>query len=98
MDKIKEDLIRHNAHFLDRTSCSNEFKALKYEDTEKILKGVCEVKLDDEIIKFLHSKCNGSMRVLNKFTDATEKIAKRLKKKELTYDEIKDIISMLEVK
>jgi hypothetical protein len=36
------------------------------------------------------------MRILNKYIEALEKIGKRLKKNELSFDEIKDIITKLE--
>ena len=98
MQETKSKLLKLQPFYHDRFGGYFEFQGLRYEDTEKILRGVCEVKLDDEIIKFLHGKCNGTMRILNKFIDAIEKISKRLKIKEIRFDEIKDILTTVEVK
>ena len=74
-----------------------EFKALTLPDTEKIVNELCEIKVDNEIIKFIYNRCNGTMRLVNKHLDAIEKIGKRMSKKELYFNDIKDIISRVEV-
>ena len=97
MERSKEKLARMNAHYFDRCNAFYEFKSLSYEDTNKILKELCEVKLDAEIIKYIHQRCNGTMRILNKYIDALERISKKLKKDELGFAEIKDILIKVEV-
>jgi len=96
MEQSKQKLMRMNAHYFDRCNAFFEFKPLTLECAEKIIKELCEVLVDKEIIKFIHSKCNGTMRIVNKYIDALERIAKRLKKDELSFSEIKDIIVRVE--
>jgi len=73
-----------------------EFRELNFQDTEKLFKGVCEVSVDSEILKYVFKQSNGTMRIMNKYIEALERIGKRLKKNELSFDEIKDIITKVE--
>ena len=96
MERAKEKLIRMNVCYSDRCNSFFEFKPLNLSDAELIIKELCDVKVDEQLIKFIHSKCSGTMRKINKYIDAIERIAKRLKKQELSFDEIKDIIVKVE--
>jgi len=96
MERAKEKLIRMQSHYFDRTSAFYEFKPLSVEDTERIIKELCETKIDTPLIKFIHTKSEGTMRKINKYIDALERIAMRLKKTELLFDDIKDIIVKVE--
>ena len=96
MDKTKDRLQRTIPHFFNRTTSIYEFTPLCFDDTEKIFKMLSEVDLDTETIKFVHSKCGGTFRIIIKYLEAIEKIAKRLKKDELLFDDIKDVISKVE--
>jgi DNA transposition AAA+ family ATPase len=96
MERAKEKLMRLNAHYFDRCNGFFEFKPLSSDDAEKIIKELCEVEVDKQIAKFIHSKCNGTMRIVNKYIDAIERIGKRMKKQALCYDEVKDIIIRVE--
>ena len=96
MEKAKEKLMRLNSHYRDRFVAYYEFKSLNLEDTEKIITELCDVKIDKPLIKLIYSQCEGTMRKVNKYIDAIERIAKRLKKSELNFDEIKDIIAKVE--
>ena len=97
MERSKEKLMQMNSHYFDRCNAFFEFRALSFEDTKLILHEVCDVTVDDEIVKFVHSKCKGTMRIINKYIDALERIAKKLKRTELTFDDIREIIPKLEV-
>jgi len=96
MERAKEMLMRYSAHYFDRCGSFCQLHALSLEDAEKILKELCDVLVDIEIIKLIHKRCNGTMRILNKYIDALERIGKRAKKDELTFEEIKDIITKVE--
>jgi DNA transposition AAA+ family ATPase len=96
MERAKEKLSNIFPHYFNRVNSFYSFNPLNYDDTDKILKELCEVKVDSEITKYIHSKSNGTMRTINKYIDAIERIGKRMKKDELTYDEIKDIIVRVE--
>jgi DNA transposition AAA+ family ATPase len=96
MERSKEKLARMNAHYFDRCNAFYEFKPLSMDDAEKILTELCEVMVDKEIVKYIHSRSNGTMRILNKYIDAIERIGKRMKKEELKFDEIKEIITKVE--
>jgi len=98
MESCKDKLLRLNNLFFDRTNAHFEFKNLSLSDSEKVLRGICEVCVCMEIIKFIHNRSNGTMRIINKYVDAIEKIAKRMKRDTLSYEEIKDIIVRVEVK
>ena len=98
MEKSKEKLMKLNSHYFDRCNAFFEFKPLTEDDATLILKELCEVCVCMEIIKFVHNRCNGTMRIVNKYIDAIEKIARRMKKRELTFTEIKDIIIRVEVR
>jgi DNA transposition AAA+ family ATPase len=92
MERSREKLKQMNPKYFDRVNNFFEFKALSLDDTEKIINELCEVNVDKEIIKYLHNKSNGTMRILNKHIDAIERIARRMKKTTLSFEEIKDII------
>ena len=96
MEQAKEKLKAMHSHYFDRCGNFIKFKELSYEDCEKLVKEVCEIKVDSEILKYIHSHSNGTMRILNKYIEALERIGKRLKKNELTFAEIKDIITKVE--
>jgi predicted AAA+ superfamily ATPase len=96
MDKAKIKLKAMQNHYFDRCHNFMEFKELSYEDAEKLFKGVCDVVVDSEIVKYVFTRSNGTMRVLNKYIEALERIGKRLKKNELSFDEIKDVITKVE--
>jgi hypothetical protein len=96
MERAKEKLMKLNAHYFDRCNAFFEFKPLTLPCAEKIFSELCDVVVDSEITKFVHSRCNGTMRIVNKFIDAIERIGKRMNKKELFFDDIKDIIVRLE--
>ena len=96
MERSKEKLMRMNAHYFDRCNAFYEFKALSFDDAQKIITELCEVIVDLPLIKYIHSKCDGTMRKVNKYIDAIERIGKRMKKTELSFDEIKDIIVKVE--
>jgi len=96
MERAKEKLMRMNSHYFDRASAFYEFKPLSVEDNEKIINELCEIKIDLPLIKFIHNKSDGTMRKVNKYIDALERIGKRLKKTELSFEETKDIIAKVE--
>jgi DNA transposition AAA+ family ATPase len=96
MEHAKEKLIKMQSHYFDRTNAFYEFKLLSQEDAEKIFKAICEIAIDIQILQFIHRKCNGTMRILNKYIDAIERIGKRMKKDTLIFDDIKDIIVRVE--
>ena len=96
MERAKEKLVKLNSHFFDRTSALFEFRSLSEADSNKIITELCDIQVDEAIIKFIHNKSNGTMRIVNKYIDAIERIGKRLKKTELTFDDIKDIIVKVE--
>jgi DNA transposition AAA+ family ATPase len=96
MERAKEKLAKMNAYYFDRCNAFFEFKALSYDDADKILKELCDIKVDAEITKYIHQRCNGTMRILNKYIDAVERIGKKMKKNELIFDEIKDILTKVE--
>jgi DNA transposition AAA+ family ATPase len=96
MEEAREKLVRMQSHFFDRTNAFWEFKPLSQEDSDKIFKSICEVVIDIQILQYIHKKSNGTMRILNKYIDAIERIGKRMKKTTLTYCEIKDIIVRVE--
>jgi DNA transposition AAA+ family ATPase len=96
MERAKAKLMRMDAHYFDRCNAFFEFKPLSIDCAEKILSEICEVGVDKQITKFIHSQCNGTMRIVNKYIDALERIGKRMKKSELSFDEIKDIIVRVE--
>jgi len=96
MERSKEKLMKLNSHYFDRCNAFFEFKPLSLSDAEKIIRELCDVFVDTQIIKFIHSKCNGTMRIINKYIDAIERIGKRMKKDELNFEEIKDIIVRVE--
>ena len=96
MEQAKDKLKAMHSHYFDRTHNFMLFQALSYEDSEKIFKEVCEVKLDNLIMKYIHTRSSGTMRILYKHIDALERISKRLKKSELFFEEIKDIITKVE--
>jgi DNA transposition AAA+ family ATPase len=88
MEKAKRKLLKMDRHYFDRTNAFYEFQPLLLSDTELIIKELCEVIVDEHIINFIHSKSNGTIRIINKYIDALERIAKRMKKDELTFEEI----------
>ncbi|MCL2065571.1 MAG: hypothetical protein FWG98_14525, partial [Candidatus Cloacimonetes bacterium] len=96
MESSREGLLKHSPHFFSRTCATHLFRELSFEDTEMVVREICEVKICPEIIKFIYIKSNGSMRIINKYIDAIEKIARKMKKTELIFSEIKDIINKLE--
>ena len=96
MESSREGLLKHSPHFFSRTCATHLFRELSFEDTEMVVREICEVKICSGIIKFIYTKSNGSMRIINKYIDAIEKIARKMKRSELTFSEIKDIISKLE--
>ena len=97
MEQAKEKLMRMNAYYFDRCNAFYEFKVLSEKDTELIVNELCDIKVDAPMVKYIHSKSSGTMRKVNKFIDALERIGKRLKKTELTFDEIKDLICKTEL-
>ena len=97
MEKVKDRLQKIPCFFDRCVGGFFEFKSLTLPDTEKIINELCEIKVDNEIIKYIHNRCNGTMRLINKHLDALEKIARRMSKKELYFNDIKDIISRVEV-
>jgi hypothetical protein len=96
MEQAKVKLKQMNPHYYDRFNCFYEFKELSFEDAEKLVKEVCEVTIDNEILKYIFSRCNGTMRILSKYIESLERVGKRLKKNELTFEEIKDVITKVE--
>jgi len=97
MESSREGLLKHSPHFFSRTCATYFFRELNLEDTEMVIREICDVKVCPEIIKYIYTKSNGSMRIINKYIDAIEKIARKMKRSELGFSEIKDIISKLEV-
>ena len=97
MEKVKDRLQKIPCFFDRCVGGFFEFKSLTLPDTEKIINELCEIKVDNEIIKYIHNRCNGTMRLINKHLDAVEKIGRRMSKKELCFNDIKDIISRVEV-
>jgi DNA polymerase III delta prime subunit len=96
MERAREKLSNIYPHYFNRVNSFYSFSPLSYEDADKILKELCEIKVDSEITKFIHTKSNGTMRTINKYIDAIERIGKRMKKTDLMFDEIKDIIVRVE--
>jgi DNA transposition AAA+ family ATPase len=96
MERAKEKLMKMNAHYFDRCNAFFEFKPLSLSDADKILAEICDVVVDSDIVKFIHQRCNGTMRIVNKHIDALERIAKRMNKSELFFNDIKDIIVKVE--
>ena len=96
MEQAKDKLKAMHNHYFDRCNCFMKFQELSFEDAKKLLNEVCEVVIDNETMKYIFTRSNGTMRILYKHIEALERIGKRLKKSELTFDEIKDIISKVE--
>ena len=96
MEQAKDKLKAMHRHYFDRCNSFMEFRELNFQDTEKLFKGVCEVTVDSEILKYVFKQSNGTMRSMKRYIEALERIGKRLKKNELSFDEIKDIIAKVE--
>jgi len=96
MEDAKEKMIQMSSHFFDRCNSFYLFQSLNLSDTELILNEICDVKIDEQLVKYIHKQSNGKMRIINKYIDALERIGKRMNKNELTYDEIKDLITKVE--
>jgi len=96
MEQGKDKLRSLPKQYYDRVNCYCMFNNLSLSDVEKLVKEVCEVSVDDKILKYIFSQSNGTMRVICKFIEALEKIGKRLNKRELIFEEIKDIITKVE--
>ena len=96
MERAKEKLMKLNSHYFDRTSAYYLFSPLSEDDTKKIITELCDIQVDESIIKFIHNKSNGTMRIVNKYIDAIERIGRRMKKTELAFDDVKDIIVKVE--
>ena len=96
MEKAKEKLVKINPHFFSRCNSFYEFQPLNLNDAGSIINELCEIKVDEQIIQYIYSRCNGTLRIINRYIDALERIAKRMKKNELSFGEIKDIITRLE--
>ena len=96
MEKSKEKLSKMNAHYFDRCNGFFEFKPLTLPDAQKIINELCDVIVDNDIVKYIHSRCNGTMRIINKHIDAIERISKRMNRTELLFADIKDILTKVE--
>jgi DNA transposition AAA+ family ATPase len=96
MEKAKEMLIQMNRHYFDRCFSIYEFKQLNRGCTEMLVNSVCDVQVDSETIDYIHSKCNGTARIINKYIDGIERIARRMKKDSLSFNEIKEILTRVE--
>ena len=96
MERAKEKLVKQNSHFFDRTNAFYQFNPLSEDDSKKIITELCDIRVDESIIKFIHNKSNGTMRILTKYIDAIERIGRRMKKTELAFDDVKDIIVKVE--
>ena len=96
MQESKLMLKKLNSHYFDRCNGFCEFRALSIEDTTLFLNSICEITLDKDIIDFIHTKANGTMRLITKYIDVIEKIARKLKKDELAFKEIREILTRIE--
>jgi hypothetical protein len=92
MHTAKQSLLKLNAHYFDRCNAFCEFKNISQVDVGKLLSGISEVSCDDELVEYLHRASNGTLRLLIKHISNLEKIGKRLKKSELRYRDIKDLL------
>lgn len=96
MQDAKKQLLKLNAHYFDRCNGFCEFSRLSREDTELIIKSVCEVEVDKETVDFTHEKSNGTMRIITKYIDIIEKTAARTKLKAIKFKEIVDVLELME--
>jgi hypothetical protein len=96
MEKAKDMLMQMNSHYFDRCVAIYEFKPLNKGCTELLVNSVCDIRVDSETIDYIHSKCNGTARIINKYIDGIERIARRMKKDSLQFDEIKEILTRVE--
>ena len=91
MQNAKVKLRQLNSHYFDRCNAFCEFKDLTLQETDDIIKALCDVKLDPESVKTIYHKTNGTMRQINKYIDLIERIANKLDKKELSFKELKEV-------
>jgi hypothetical protein len=97
MHDAKVQLLKMNTHYFDRCNGFCDFKELSKEDTANIMRGVCEVSVDDGISDFIYKKSNGTIRLINKYIEIIEEIGRKMKKSELIYKDISGVLSGLEV-
>ena len=97
MHNARNLLLKLNAHYFDRCNAFCEFKAISPEDVAMILKGVCDVSCDKEIIDFIHKACKGTIRLIIKYVGLIELIAKEAGKDELLFKDIKGLLKNMAV-
>ena len=93
MQNAKSQLMKLNAHYFDRCNGFYEFTPLTFEDVEKIIQNVCDCDVDQDLVKFIHKKSNGTLRLINKYIEALEKLCKKKGVAALKYDDVKGIMN-----
>ena len=79
------------AHIATRISALAEFEPATLDDTALYLKELCEVAVDDGVIKQAFQESRGRYRLLTSVCRTLEVMAKQLNKTHLTMDDVKDI-------
>jgi len=93
MQNAKSQLMKLNAHYFDRCNGFYEFTPLTLEDVEKIIQNVCQCEVDADLVKFIHKRSNGTLRLINKYIEALEKLCKKKGVTALKYDDVKGIMN-----
>lgn len=88
MQDAKNALLKANQHYFDRCNAFVEFKPLSEADTAKICKDSSDVKMDAEVIKYVHKGTRGTARKIIKMIDWVERKAKAANLKSVTMQDI----------
>jgi Cdc6-like AAA superfamily ATPase len=75
MADAKENLLMADAHYFDRCNFFCEFKPLEINDMVKLCKEVCEVDVEDAVIRHLAKRTNGNIRKIIKSLYSLENLA-----------------------
>lgn len=76
MQQAKKMLLRANAHYFDRCNYFFEFKSLKLVDVGLVCRKVSNIKMDDDVVKFIAENSKGTLRKIIKLIHSIETIAK----------------------
>ena len=76
MADAKEKLLIADAHYFDRCNFFCEFKSLSINDMILLCKDVCDVEIDESVIRHLSKKTKGNIRKLIKTLYSLESFAK----------------------
>ncbi len=75
MADAKESLLSADAHYFDRCNFFCQFKPLDVKDLTLLCKEVCEVKIDDIVIKHIAKRTSGNIRKFIKSLYSLENLA-----------------------